>query len=371
MNQPVQPVLDLAQLALAGMTGGESRVRVGVPLASLAIGPHGLGPLLWRAVEGGASAEPEASAMLARADAINRLRIAATVRASNEIGGVLAGAGIAALAIKGSGLAGRLYADPASRNSGDLDLLVSPDHWLQAARLLAGRSWQPCHVSVGVDDRLFGLAQGRLKDLKFVHPGGTVSVELHRRLFFGPIESRTPGIAAIFTPRPFTPGEAIPVPPMGAGLALYLLLHGAVSRWRTLKHLVDLVPLLRTLSPAELIQTADWAEQSATAPSVKAGLLLFASLFGAERLGPLGPWTAERAGTSAVAIRLARYVEALNGDAALHRARASRLALLAPDLQLVDTGLWRTSILGRAALSSAMRLLAAAAARRLPGGAIA
>ena len=365
MNALGQPILDLAELALAGLEGRQASQRIGTLMTSLAIGAHGLGPLLARLVATGTPAEPEAASMLVHADRINGLRRAAMQQVTGQLGALLAEEKIAALLLKGEGLA-KLYPDPASRNCGDLDLLIAPGQWLRAVRLLAERGYEPCYVSLGPRDRLFWLAQGRLKDLTFAHPGGWMRTELHRRLFFGGIEPRARDLAAAFCPQVFGAEDPIPTPSPDAALAHYLLLHGAVSRWSALKHLVDLIPLFRALPPAELARIADCAEAAGTAPTVKAGLTLFSNLFGGDRLGLLRNWAEERAGSRAVTARVDLYVAALNGNPDRRR---SRMTQLEPDLMLVDRLSWRLGLRGRAALSTSMRLVAAGLAQRREAGA--
>jgi hypothetical protein len=366
LPQPDQTIVALGALALAGLEGRATPIRIDAAIARRAVGGHGLGPLLWRALSAGVSASPEAKALLEGADRKNRLRIAGVRRAQAEIGQMFSEAGIAALAIKGLGLAVQLYPDIHCRNCGDLDILVRPQDLSRAASRLGKAGWRPKHPALNVDHPLFALACGQLKDVSMAHPGGWLSVELHKRLFFGDVAPHAPGMAAALKPLPFSPSEPLPVPPLSAGLACYLLLHGAVSRWTTLKHMVDIVPLLRLLPKAEWAQVVRWADRSATGPSIRASLILLSQVFGSECLGQIGPWVEAGAGQSSVRRRHAAYVTALNGSG---RPGLKRWDQLQPDLQLADSQTYRSAVLGRAALSGGMRLASRVLARGASEGA--
>ncbi|HJU49010.1 MAG TPA: nucleotidyltransferase family protein, partial [Gaiellaceae bacterium] len=60
-----------------------------------------------------------------------------------EVSGQLAAGGVRALVLKGPSLTGWLYGEGSTRFSRDVDLLVDPEAFEQAERLLEGRGLQP------------------------------------------------------------------------------------------------------------------------------------------------------------------------------------------------------------------------------------
>jgi hypothetical protein len=120
---------------------------------------QGIGPLLAAAGEGGARLEPSRrrAEMAWQALAVHLERC---LRAFDA-------AGIPSIVLKGAALALSHYAHPALRPMGDIDVLVAPARWDEAARLLGGLDWT-------VEDAAeHGAA--------FAGPGG-VRLELHGAL---------------------------------------------------------------------------------------------------------------------------------------------------------------------------------------------
>ncbi len=96
--------------------------------------------------------------------------------AALKVSRVLARDGIRAVVLKGSGLAQRLYGDPALRDpSTDVDVLVAASNLPRASELLRDHGWT---------DTLEALTQGDLPELHFAFLGsnGMPPVELHWRM---------------------------------------------------------------------------------------------------------------------------------------------------------------------------------------------
>jgi len=120
---------------------------------------QGIGPLLLAAGEGGAR-------LLASGRQAEIAWQALAVHLERCLGAFDA-AGIPAIVLKGAALALSHYAHPALRPMGDIDVLVAPARWEEAARVLAGLDWT-------VEDAAeHGAA--------FAGPGG-VRLELHGAL---------------------------------------------------------------------------------------------------------------------------------------------------------------------------------------------
>jgi Uncharacterised nucleotidyltransferase len=84
--------------------------------------------------------------------------------------------GVRALLLKGPSIASWLYADPAERPYFDCDLLISPGDFDAAERELRSLGYVPLLDRWGLPVWWYGHA------LPWTHPGGMVSVDLHRTL---------------------------------------------------------------------------------------------------------------------------------------------------------------------------------------------
>ena len=153
----------------------------------------------------------------------------------------LAEQGIPALVLKGLPLGQRVYGSPFAKSSIDVDLLVAPDRFADAGRVLCGLGWRrsaPNYRETPARARW----EDALKDHAFAAWG--VDLELHRRLlanpflFDAPFERLDADAAAVeIGGRRFrTLGDADQL--------LYLACHGSLIYWRWLKWLCDFAALL-------------------------------------------------------------------------------------------------------------------------------
>jgi len=191
-------------------------------------------------------------------------------------------------------------------------------------------------------------------------------LELHRRLFFGRAEERrSPLLADTFRPRLGASSTDVPSPDVGAGLALYLLLHGASSRWFRLKWLVDLHPLLAGMTPSQVEILVTAAHDMKATATVTAGLRLFEQVFETSLPEPWHSWLAETAGDRGVEGRLAAYIAALNRpDAASATRQGDQFDSLDMYFRFIDSFGYRTAVILRGGAWIAIRALG----RLLPSG---
>jgi hypothetical protein len=94
----------------------------------------------------------------------------------------LAAAGISAMLLKGAALVEILYEDPATRDMGDLDILVPPDQLDAAGQALIAHGFGPESPTGYAKLRAHLLGRGWHHDLALVHASGLVPVELHRHI---------------------------------------------------------------------------------------------------------------------------------------------------------------------------------------------
>lgn len=145
--------------------------------------------------------------------------------------------GIRLAEIKGSELGQLLYGEAALRHAKDVDLLVEPGRIDEVLGLVAGegyltRSGKP-------------IARWRARSILRFHretairdPLTSVEIELHSRLLAAPPQGWDD---AVFFDKPLDLGSA--------DYVLYLIMHGAGSRWNRLKWLCDLAMIARKVTP--------------------------------------------------------------------------------------------------------------------------
>ena len=187
--------------------------------------------------------------------------------------------GIPSLPFKGTTLAMRAYGHIGLREYCDLDILVQPKHFDQAAALLATKGYIQV-TSASWLERKFSFLTRR-KDIIMVSPDREVVVELHWKLsgshFALPLE-----IDRLWNaPKQFDMGgRKINVLDF-KNLFVYLSLHGARHRWIKFAWVVDLNELI--LAFEEGGETVDWK-----------GVMKHAAAYGCERVVEFGLFLVNR-----------------------------------------------------------------------------
>lgn len=358
-------VRDLAGLVRSVMAGEASEgVRIDAALAGFAIRRHRCGPLVALAVQRGAAADADAQALLRAEWEANKRSYLRNLMSGERIAAALAAAGIPALGFKGAALAGMLYPDPLARHCGDVDVLIAPGTMIAGLEALTDRGLRSEDPLLGLSPALLRVVLALTRDIALDDAGTQSHVELHSRLLFSKrLSNFLAESDATLRPRPVAADGQLPAPALGAGLALYLILHGCISGWCRLKWLADLIPLLDRLGPEGRQALADGAERSGTAAAVKASLITLRAAFGWIGLGPLDAWLAEPAGAAAVDLRAAQYAAWLGGEE-MGIPMATRTGMLRSALLLDDRLSDRIGLFVASGLSSGVRQFAGALAPR-------
>ncbi len=140
-------------------------------------GHHMVTPALAPVLAGNTTLPPPVADYLEAAALLNRDRNTLMIEAVGTIAASLARAGIDAVFLKGgANLASGLYADPAMRLMGDLDILVPPEQAARAGAVLAAQGF----IDIDAPPR---LVAGRLHHLPMQRHALTgVGVEVHHQL---------------------------------------------------------------------------------------------------------------------------------------------------------------------------------------------
>ena len=357
LSEDVRAVAGAVQTALAA---SGTTIRVDTGLASFATVRHRVGPILHMGVEGRVlAADQDAAAALAQEWLSNRARCNTCALSTARVGQALAKGSVGYLAFKGVAMGQALYPAPTWRHCGDVDILVPADRLAAAAELLdqAGLRIQDPVFALPASIRRFALRT--LRDIRVDDAQFGNKIELHARLLFSrALSARVLAADPTFRPRMPERASEPPVPAVGAGLAFYLLLHGAVSGWSRFKWLADMLCVLNKLDGVSLARVATLAEEAGTAKAVKAGLHLARAAFPSIELGPLRTWLSEPTARDAVRQRTAAYAAWLNAPSdATANPLHTRNAGLRSQLLLVDSRWTQALTLPPSALASGLRVL--------------
>jgi hypothetical protein len=283
-------------------------------LIDLAIQRHRIGPLLQAgALDRPVTTDSDANKRLGRHVAANAERTALAVLVQRRLVHRLSMSGIPALIFKGTALAQRLYGNPALRHCGDIDVLVPPERFSDAAEALCAAGYRPHAAAPSQTGAMSWPAARIIRDVGFRDDITGQRIELHQRFFrlnawSVPLMAADPSLC----PRMPAGQQDIPAPEIGPALACYLLLHGAFSAWRRLKWLADIHALLGKLSPDAGEKLAAMAENLGTAAGAKASLRLLQDVFATPLAPQLTDWLGEPAGQQAISRRLAFFRRHLN-----------------------------------------------------------
>ena len=157
----------------------------------------------------------------------------------------LAARGVPALALKGLPLGQRLYGSPFAKRSVDVDLLVPPDAFAAAGRVLHDLGWRRALPNFRETPARTRWSDRMLDEHVFIGPGG--QLDLHRNLLGNPFlfdpsfaELHAGGATIEVAGCPFrTPDDADQL--------LYLACHGSLHGWERLKWLCDFAMLVRSM----------------------------------------------------------------------------------------------------------------------------
>ncbi|MCB2066449.1 MAG: nucleotidyltransferase family protein [Erythrobacter sp.] len=274
-------------------------------MIGLAVERHRVAPLLHRAAKLGGKPLPEgqadALAMRSRDNARQALRQQA---ASLAFGGVLAQAGIAHAEIKGWRLGQLLYHGEALRQAKDVDLLVDPAGMEEALRLAQAEGYhdrrkRPLRLWHARAELRFHRETG-VRD-----PRSGVEIELHSRALEAPPQAWSD--AALLH------GQLDLSCP---AYVLYLLLHGAGTKWNRLKWLCDLARIAQLVSPEVRGDVVALARRCDCLPALAASFRLLAMLWGEELAADWRAALAMPEDDPRASAHLAEFAEALDRDGA-------------------------------------------------------
>ena len=196
----------------------------------------------------------------------------AQVAALKRATGLLAAADIPCLVLKGLPLGQRLYGHPLARSSQDIDLLVSPQTFQAAERVLLENGWRrvkPSFPETPARNRWYGRFR---HEHVLAGPGG--SLDLHRRLSHNPFYIDVPFESLLAGSIQVEIG-ALSFRTLGQEDDLvYLMCHGARHYWKKLVWLCDVAVVLASMEPERLERVSARCRQAGLSSILASTLLL-------------------------------------------------------------------------------------------------
>ena len=173
------------------------------------------------------------------------------------------------------------FQDPALRDAGDIDLLVSERDIFRAGEILRAQGYVRLDPQARLTRRRLRSYVAHQKDFSYGHPLSDLIIDLHWRLFRNPFLPANAGLTDVGEAWVDLGSERIATLP-APRLLLYLCVHGALDGWLRLKWLTDIAALMHAMTPEQLVSTVSMATEQQALPQFGAAVLLCQELLGQE-----------------------------------------------------------------------------------------
>ncbi len=184
---------------------------------------------------------------------------------------------------KGIPLAITAFQDPALRDAGDIDLLVSERDLFRAGEILRTQGYVRLDPQARLTRRRLSSYVAHQKDFSYGHPLSDLIIDLHWRLFRNPFLPANAGLTEVGEEWIDLGSDQIATLP-APRLLLYLCVHGALDGWLRLKWLTDIGALVHAMTPEQLACTVNMAKEQQAIPEFNAAVSLCQELLGQELL---------------------------------------------------------------------------------------
>src|ERR1700692_3359036 len=182
---------------------------------------------------------------------------------------------------KGIPLAITAFQDPALRDAGDIDLLVTERDVFRAGEILRAQGYVRLDPQARLTRRRLRSYVAHQKDFSYGHPLSDVIIDLHWRLFRNSFLPANAGLTDVGEDWVDLGSERVATLPPPR-LLLYLCVHGALDGWLRLKWLTDIGALMHVMTPEQLASTVNMATEQRALPQFSAAVFLCQELLGQE-----------------------------------------------------------------------------------------
>lgn len=205
---------------------------------------------------------------------------------AGRIAALLAERKIAAVFLKGGGLAELAYGDQNVKQTLDNDLLIAPEHIADVIELLAQAGYRVTDPAGPIDDKRLAVLIDMVKECTLVHAANGAVLDLHWRatsvkgLLAEPNLTRDVRMVA-------AGGRMLPTL-RDEPLMVYLAVHGARHGWSRLKWLADFNALLAAMDEQAVVSLRARAGRDGVARAMDLALLQVHRVFGTAVPGDVG-----------------------------------------------------------------------------------
>jgi hypothetical protein len=223
---------------------------------------------------GGASLPEKIAAQLNSYASTNAIESFRSLKATRRLFEILSTVGIRATVLKGVPLSLQAFGDVATRDVGDIDLLIKPEEAEAADGVLLESGFVRKEPAGKLTPRRRASYVGHFKDYTYEAPGmqseGGFEVDLHWRLFRNP---HMPGNRLTADGRADISTGPLQLQTLSPEThLLYLAVLGAVDGWTRFKAVVDFAALWNAVPDSEAL--LDRAQRADVVPYLRAALLL-------------------------------------------------------------------------------------------------
>jgi hypothetical protein len=250
---------------------------------------HRVAGLLWqRLAASGAGASSDVLAALGDLHRAQSLAYLTQLNETLRLSGVLQAEGHPVIALKGCALAYELYeTSPGLRHAQDIDLLVSPQHFREAGKILVAEGYVRRVPVPDMRRSAESMALYLTNVFEFVHPKRALKVELHHRLLADPYIMAIPFAELLTRSRTLEFGNRTLRVLGPADLTVYLCCHAAFHAFFRLKWLADIARLLERGGQDTVRMMLTHARTLACERHVLLTLLILEQLSGSHMTAPV------------------------------------------------------------------------------------
>lgn len=236
------------------------------------------------------------------------------------------------LTIKGPVLAQEAYGDVAYRQYVDLDVIIPPDRFVEAERLLKsiGYACKPDRAHLSEWQKKMEIRLSGQWPLK--RGNGTFSIDLHTRTLPSGYTT-TPDFEAFWDrSREIRLNGSVPVRALSAEDMVLTLCHqGIKDQWRVLRHGCDIGEFIRSNPGIDWKKAVQIARRNGGASVLKLGLFMAQAVLGTSLPTDVRTWIGDDPSTERIGTMMTAFLENQHRESELPYGRRVRFQLATKD----------------------------------------
>jgi hypothetical protein len=240
--------------------------------------------------------------------------------------------GLPVLAIKGPVLAQEAYGDVACRQYVDLDMVIPPDRFLEAERVLKdlGYACKPDRAHLSEWQKKMEIRLSGQWPLK--RGNGTFSIDLHTRVLPSGYTSSPEFDSFWDRSRTIRLNDSVSVRALSAEDMVLTLCHqGIKDQWRVLRHVCDIGEFVRSETDLDWEDAVHLAKQNGATSVLKLGLFMAETVLDTDLPLAVRRWVANDASTQKIGAMMIAFLKNQHEATELPYGRRVRFQLATKD----------------------------------------